>query len=184
MTPTKKLIVPVALSAMLFGAPTTTMYRCNLTRSSEDFFPNLTPEADLSACLKYLANTDFGFVHQVLTFTRRQNESITAASKEFNPHLLDNLISLKKYGPVYLTEREFQNKLEQVEGAYYRFLARSLLESKSRDFWDYHRKGWKAVPMRIDRARIAKYVAAEILNIIGNPKSTLGRVAGHFRRRK
>src|SRR6266702_7373720 len=50
----------------VLGNPTSVMYRADLMRNTDRFFPNPTAEADTSACLKHLRFSDFGFVHQVL----------------------------------------------------------------------------------------------------------------------
>src|ERR1700678_1410900 len=52
----------------VLGNPTSSLYRSDLIRRTESFYPNATPEADISACFECLRVADFGFVHQVLSY--------------------------------------------------------------------------------------------------------------------
>ena len=60
----------------IFGSPTCVMYRSDLVRARKEFYDASCPLEDADVCFELLKERDFGFVHQVLTFTRRQNESI------------------------------------------------------------------------------------------------------------
>lgn len=168
----------------VFGSPTSLLFRSEIVRQRKPFYGESSLHADTEACYEILRDWNFGFVHQVLTFSRRQNESISSSSKSFNPHLLDRLIMLKKYGTEYLTREEMQRISKLVENAYYRYLANSLLDFREQSFWDHHREGWRNIPMQIQRVKLAKYVAAELLNKVGNPKATLERIFEQFRRNK
>src|SRR5450631_92125 len=52
----------------VFGTPTSVLYRSDIVRRGDGFYPNPTAEADTSACYKCLQDNDFGFVHQVLSY--------------------------------------------------------------------------------------------------------------------
>ena len=60
----------------IFGTQTQVMYRSSLVRHQEAFYNVSFPFADLQKCMEILKHWDFGFVHQVLSFSRRDNESI------------------------------------------------------------------------------------------------------------
>ncbi len=47
----------------------------------------------------------YGFVHQILTFTRTQDDSMTWGICSYSPYLLHRFILLRKYGQTCLTGR-------------------------------------------------------------------------------
>ncbi len=66
----------------VFGSPTSHLLRSNLIRNSPAFYntdETHTQYADEQACFEVLQHTDFGFVNQVLTYTRQHEESMTSS---------------------------------------------------------------------------------------------------------
>ena len=124
----------------IFGSPTSLLIRSDLIRTRKKFYNESNIHADLEACFDILQSADFGFVHQVLTFTRRHNETLTTFSRRFNTYLIANFIVLKKYGPIYLNREEYEKRLKLKIRNYHRFLARSIFEQREKDFWDYHKR--------------------------------------------
>lgn len=99
----------------IFGSPTSLLIRSDLIRSHEAFYNESSIHADTEACYEVLRNADFGFVHQVLTYTRRHNESMTSFTRKFNTRIVGKLIVMKKYGSVYLSREEYEKRLEQKD---------------------------------------------------------------------
>src|SRR5207253_1129747 len=64
----------------VFGSPTSLLYRSDLIRESQAFYPHSNPHADTSACYQALEHSDFGFVHQVLAYARIHADSQTSKS--------------------------------------------------------------------------------------------------------
>ena len=69
----------------VFGSPTSLLIRSDLIRRRGTFYSEATfydgiadVYADVKACYDVLQNADFGFVHQVLTYTRTHDESQTS----------------------------------------------------------------------------------------------------------
>ena len=54
----------------VFGSPTSVLFRSDLVRSRDPFYNESNVQADSEACFELLKDCDFGFVHQVLTFSR------------------------------------------------------------------------------------------------------------------
>src|SRR5262249_45453999 len=90
----------------VFGSPTSLLYRSDLVRAREKFYPNSSPHADASACYESLKHTDFGFVHQVLSYERIHAEAISSHCRALNTHDSSFLYDLVEYGPHYLTSEE------------------------------------------------------------------------------
>ncbi len=70
----------------VFGNPTSSLYRADLIRKSNAFYPNETAEADRSACFLHLQFSDYGFVHQVLSYERLHESRVTTLSKGLNAY--------------------------------------------------------------------------------------------------
>ena len=123
----------------VFGSPTSTLIRADLVRARDPFYNEQNIHADQEACVALLQQCDFGFVHQVLTFTRRHNEATTALTRRFETHRLGYMKILRRYGPVFLSPDEFERRWRSVLKHYYRFLARRLLQAREKAYWDYQR---------------------------------------------
>jgi glycosyltransferase involved in cell wall biosynthesis len=125
-----------------FGSPTSILYRADLVRNSEEFFPNASPHADTSACFKNLQNSSFGFVYQVLSYDRIHPATETSRSKDLNRYSSAYLNDLVLYGPSYLDKQEFARLLNTNVQSYHRFLAINyFVGSRDKDFWNYHKSG-------------------------------------------
>ncbi len=59
----------------VFGSAHSLLYRSELVRNHDPFFNEANVHADTEACFDLLRNCDFGFVHQVLTYSGVQTES-------------------------------------------------------------------------------------------------------------
>jgi glycosyltransferase involved in cell wall biosynthesis len=148
----------------VFGSPTSLLIRSDIVRSREAFYNASFIHVDREVCFDVMQDHDFGFVHQVLTFTRRHNESVTSLTHRFNTRRQDNLIIFLRYGPVYLSEEEYEQRLEQVLESYHRFLARSVFKLKGSEFWNYHRNELKKQGYPLSVARLIKALFLELLD--------------------
>lgn len=140
----------------VFGAPSNLLLRCDVIRQRSDFYGSQGIHADTDACYEILRDSDFGFVYQVLTFTRRHNEAATAFARRVNTYLPANVGSIVKYGHFYLSDDEYQRRFRQLMAGYYCFLAESLFRGKGRDFWQYHREQLSTLGYPIERARLIR----------------------------
>lgn len=157
----------------LFGSPTSTMIRTDLVRQREMFYDEEHVHSDVEVCLELLRSGDFGFVHQVLTFTRRHNESNTSFSKRLRTNFPDALYIIQKHGRHYLGEWEYEQVVRKRLKAYYRFLGTSVLrlrksEFRARwpEFWGFHTKALRDLGYPISYARVAGGAAAVLYNAV------------------
>jgi glycosyltransferase involved in cell wall biosynthesis len=129
----------------LFGSPTSLLISSDLVRSHDPFYD---PEydvgeeypfsEDVAACCEILRERDFGFVHQVLTFTRRDGRSPFSAFSRLGANLPEHLNLVSKYGPVYLTKAEYQRVVAAYVVRYGFFLLRSVRRLANPEFRAYH----------------------------------------------
>jgi glycosyltransferase involved in cell wall biosynthesis len=152
------------LSLHVFGSPTSLLIRSGIIRSREAFYDESVIHADMEVCFDILQDYDFGFVHQVLSFTRRHNESVTSFTNMFNTRYLARFIVFLRYGPVYLSEEEYKKRLEQRLENYHRFLAKSAFDLKGREFWNLHRNELKKLGYPLSVPRLIKALFLQLLD--------------------
>jgi glycosyltransferase involved in cell wall biosynthesis len=164
----------------VFGSPSSLLLRSDYIRSKSKFYSESSIHADKEVCFEILESADFGFVHQVLTYTRRHNDSVTSINRNLNTHKLGKAKVFKKYGAVFLSDKEYEARLAGMIHNYHRFLARSIFEGKNMDFWDYHRKGLNEIGIRINKLRLATAFIKELLNI----RDTVKRIRSAINKRR
>lgn len=160
-----------------FGTPTSLLYRSDLVRARDAFYPNASPHADSSACFQVLAKCDFGFVHQVLSFEKTHEATQSFRSAQINRYSSANLNDLIQYGPLYLSEQELQEEVRNVLAEYHRFLATNwLLESRDNDFWDYHESRLRELGFPLRRSALLKAAGAGFVREMAIPLQTLRKL--------
>jgi glycosyltransferase involved in cell wall biosynthesis len=154
----------------LFGSETTVMYRSEIVRSRDPFYREDALHSDTEAAHEILLSWDFGFVSQVLSYTRLDDGSIAGRSRQFRPRDLDFFLIVSRIGPRVLSDSELRRVYASARDNYYRAIAsrwmQNLLRSQNRDFWAYHRAGLETVgePFRLGRfLRAVAYMAVQAL---------------------
>lgn len=148
----------------VFGSATSVLFRSDLVRNRDPFYNESNPYAsDSEACFELLRDCDFGFVSQVLTFSREREGSMLASSRRLNTAAADALHQLVAYGPYYLGSDEYRHRLSTIETRYYEFLASSFLEGRNKEFWNYHKKTLKEEGIEFSYARIGYMVGKRML---------------------
>lgn len=159
----------------VFGNPSSLLYRSDIVRSRYAFYNESNLHADAEACLEFLEHNDFGFVHQVLSFRRVQEESLTAFSKRINTYFSGMLHGLVKYGRKYLTEDESKRRTRECLRDYYRYLGSEFYKCRGHEFWSYHRCKLGALGYPLSPARVVAFAVCYALDLVLNPKSTTER---------
>jgi hypothetical protein len=168
----------------LFGAPTAVLFRSDVVRNRPSFYNEANLHADSEVHFQLLERGDMGFVHQVLTFRRVREESLTSFSTSFNTYLAARLYELVTYGDRYLTAAERQGRLRQSLREYYAYLATQIYQRRGRQFWDYHRTKLAEVGLPLSRARLAAHGALYTLELLLNPLATSKRLGARLARGK
>jgi len=161
----------------LFGSPTSTLIRSDLIRARDPFYDRtfcVTEDYALSedqdACCAILRQSDFGFVHQVLTFTRRPAGSPFSAFVHLGAFLpeLTNLVT--RHGAAYLTEPEYQRRLAALLARYGFFLFARLPRFAEPSFRAYHRAAARKLLHAIDTRDVFAGVLQNFERIVKDPK--------------
>jgi hypothetical protein len=158
----------------VFGTPTSLLLRTDAVRERTPFYDeiNFPRHWDTAVAYEILKQGDLGFVHQVLTFTRREGAVRTTTSVEMGSSLPEHLGMLQRYGPAFLSAEEYAARLRAMTRNYYRFLGAAALRRPGREFWKYHREslrrlGLPSGPIRIGRAS-AGAAAGTLLRPLAN----------------
>ena len=147
-----------------FWSPSSLLILSDLIRSRSCFYDERHLHADDEVCYELLKASDFAFVHQVLTFIRRHDESMTSTvANPLNVIILNNLDLFLRYGPVYLSPEEYRSHLRYKFFDYYRFLAQSLFQLRERRFWEYHKSTLKDMGIPLSMVKLTTVAFREFL---------------------
>ena len=152
-----------------FGSPTSLLYRADIIRKDFKFYPNLSPHADTSACIKNLKDHDFGFVYQVLCYERAHELTQTSQSKKINRYTSANLDDLMQYGKFYLSEKELKKMIRKNLDEYYGYLSFCVIKGKGKEFWDYHKNRLEELGQPISAVKLIKGFIIAIVKKIKEP---------------
>jgi hypothetical protein len=133
--------------------------------------------------MQILEHWDFGFVHQVLSLSRTDNESISAAFRSFQPEAVDRYIQVQRYSSLFLDTNEAAALRRESKRTYYRTLAHEALRVRERAFWRYHERGLKTVRETLDWGYLALQIGRELLWLAANPGTTTLSLIRHLRPR-
>jgi glycosyltransferase involved in cell wall biosynthesis len=156
-----------------FGGPSASLIRASVVREKRPFCNRRIYHGDTDAYLDIMQRYDFGFVYQVLSFQRRDQQAATTPYLErvrARPAEVVDLVT--RFGPIYLTPVEHQKRLRHLEHLYYRMLARSRFESLGDEFWDFHERLATDLGHGIDHARLRKYEMLYLVEAVLNPLNT------------
>jgi glycosyltransferase involved in cell wall biosynthesis len=165
----------------VFGTPTAQLYRADLVRRRSKFFNEQNLHADTEACLDVLQDSDFGFVHQVLSFSRPRPQSNDALANSFETRSLGGLIIFLKYGPIYLNRDEYTCYLKNRMKEYHRVLAKNVLRCRSRAFWRFHQETLRVLGLKLDRSLLAVSVGRDLVRMLLRPASSATEMTGWWR---
>jgi glycosyltransferase involved in cell wall biosynthesis len=172
--------------AGFFGTQTQVMYRSSLVRERQAFYNASFPFADLQKCMEILEHWDFGYVHQVLSFSRRENESFLSAVAGFDPFDLLWYIIAQRYAPAFLEADEAAAIVATYKFRYYRALARAVLGLRGRAFWRFHGVMMKALNKdeTYDWRYLAMIIGPELLWLASNPGMLIKNAVRSFKPKK
>ena len=149
----------------VFGSQTSVLYRSQLVRSRDPFYNEASMHPDSEACFDLLKESDFGFVFQVLTFSRDDRPGgMLSRAWDLNTAAAGALHELVTYGPFYLEPAEYNSCLKTTVEKYYDFLVTGLIERRDKEFWEYHKKKLAASGVGFSRARLAYSLSSRIVS--------------------
>ena len=167
----------------IFGAASLGLFRADIVRRRPSFYNESNLHADMEGCYELLEDGDLGFVHQVLTFRREHDESLTSrVADRLNTYQPNRLKELVRHGPRYLSDAEQKSRRRELLRTYYAYLATQVYERRGEEFWNFHKSKLAEVGLRLSKIQLARAFAAYTLDLLLNPKITLERLAGRSHR--
>lgn len=160
----------------VFGSPTAVMYRSSIVRNRRPFYNESRLHEDTDVCIEILHDWDFGFVHQVLSFLRVSDDSISAGERPFGPDYLDAYIAVRRYASRFLPADEAAVLELNVRRHYYRFLADAALSGAGEDFWRFHRGGLETIGEHVDQKLLVRSIGRRLVRRLLNPSQSLATV--------
>ena len=142
--------------ASVLGSPTSVLLSSRAVSETKPFFDESYLHADKEACIRILKDWQFGFVREVLTYTRRHNESVTSLTNILDTRRQDDLMLLQRHGRSFLSPEEMSATLRKTVDLYYGFLARSVGHGKGDKFWRSHRDVFDRANVPFERLRLLK----------------------------
>jgi len=165
----------------LFGSPTTLLFRSEIIKSRNTFYDNKFLHADTEVCYDILQTYDFGFAHQVLSYTRLHNESQTELlSKKYNTNLMEYFGMLKQYGEIYFSPEEYQLLLKKNFRMYYILLAKNIFLLRNKKFRNYQIKNLKKMGFTFSIWKLAYYFVLVVAEEIFNPKRAISKIGRKY----
>ena len=162
----------------VFGSPTSVLFRAALLRGRDAVYDESTIHADEVACYELLQRSDFGFVHQVLTYTRVHEASMTSSfARRMDSYHAGALLMLHRFGPPCLTPEEYAERRRLRLRNYYRCLARAALGRRDRAYWDYHRTLLARVDAPLSVRRVAGALLGAAVDRLARAASALTALA-------
>jgi glycosyltransferase involved in cell wall biosynthesis len=123
----------------IFGSPTSYFLKADVIRMQQPFYNPHNLFADQEACIKVLINGDFGFIHEVLSLSRRQEGSEYSKSGYLRISYPSYLWTLVNHGRAFLSEDEYLDRLRGHLRQYYCVMARDLINlRRGLRYWRYH----------------------------------------------
>jgi hypothetical protein len=162
-----------------FGTPTAVLYRSDVVRSVDAFFNEFSLHADMEVFFQVLRDSDFSFVHQVLTFNRVREGSETSFSERLNTYLPGMLYHLLRYGPVYLSRQEVTERVALHMKRYYAVLAESVFQRRDREFWLFHKNKLRELGCPLSYSRLGGLIVMRLLDLLLNPKRAVEALWRH-----
>ena len=176
-------------TAFPFGTPSTVLYRADLVRSAlPHFYPENRFYFDVDAAIYMVTGHDFGFVHQVLSFSRYQPGAVMDIASHLHTWPLMHFILADQYGRDFLSAEEFARHYQKVRDELYRNLGAAWMKDlitrrKKQDLWEFQRKQLRSIGDDVRPALLARGALSAALGYLGSPGSLASAarraLAGH-----
>jgi glycosyltransferase involved in cell wall biosynthesis len=157
----------------LFGSPTQLLIRSDLILARTPFYnESYYPFEDAVVILELLEHCNFGFVHQVLTFSRRDNPSVMKSLLAVDCLIATRLFLLRELGRRFLDPEEYQVQLERKEGTYAHLLVDGMVALRGKSFWEFHGPMRKRMGYTFKSTRTWWLFFVGLCDVLLNPKRT------------
>lgn len=158
-------------------APTTNMIRADIVRARRPFYPDAYLHADIAAYLGFLADTNFAFCHEVLTFSRTHDASITQTVAERKRTFLREWpMLMAEYGHRYFSDDEREILVRKHLRHHHRVILRSMLTGAGPEFLRFHLDGMRKAGHKPTLLAFIRAAADEVAGAVMRPDKAMRHV--------
>ena len=163
-----------------FGSPNALLFKANEDMRNNCFFEDFLPFTDAHKCMELLRDGKFGFVHQVLTFSRRENESTISAMHLYGFFEMHRFTTIIRYGQDFYNAAEYEQVVQPMEKMYLRKFAKGLF-FEGKDYWKFHKEQWDVVGYQLSKFKLAKAAVYAFLYELACPREILDKALQRMR---
>lgn len=167
----------------VFGSQTQLLMRTDMVLSHAPFYDEAySPFSDAAAIFQLLAEYKFGFAHQVLTFSRRDNQSTMQSLLDLDSPASFELWMLRNFGRNFLSPSEYRDLLRWKERIYAQLLVEGIIGLKGKEFRRFHATMLNKMGYRLRTAWELWLLFGAICGVVFNPMWAALTVARGLRR--
>ena len=175
-------IVQMFLREEVFAfSPTGCLIRRDLIDARKPFYPNRYLHADVAAFFDVLDQVDFGFVHDVMMFSREHDGSVTSTiANRKGTEFRDRLFMLQEFGLRYFDPEELAAIEAKFLRRYYRFLVRSAVLMREQKLFRYHLEALRQAERSPSPAALARATLGEFRFMMLRPSRAIEHVSARL----
>ena len=158
----------------VFGSPTQLLLRSDLVLRRMPFYDaSCAPFEDAVVIFELMTHCNFGFVHQVLTFSRRDNASVMKSLLDLDCEKAFELFMLHEFGRGFLESGEYRDHLRWKERTYAQLLVDGMVALRGREFCKFHGSMLKRMGYTFKSSRVWWLLFLGLCDVVFNPKRGL-----------
>lgn len=148
----------------LFGAPSSSLIRAGAVHR-DPIYDEAYLHADYEIGFQILRDSDFGFVHQVLSYTRRHDAAVTPFAVRNGTYRPEQIQALRQHGPHFLSPADYERRLAVLLVLYGKFLATRPTRLRSEEWRSYHRERVARSVRGVPAPQLARGVGRQLARI-------------------
>ncbi len=157
------------------GSPTDHLVRLPLPVENAPFDERYL-HADIELWVRLLQESgDYGFVHQLLTFTRVHPAAVSGFAHVMGSGSVEFLAMVLEHGRAFLTEQDYRRLAARYRRRHARFLARAFVKVWDRRIWKYQIARMQHFGIQVSAAEMLLGAASELLASGLSPAETMRR---------
>ncbi len=167
----------------VLGSPTDLLIRLPTVWLGDKLFDEAFLHGDIEFFVRVLKDgADYGFVHQVLTFTRVHEGAVSAYAHVMGTGLVESLAMVTRHGPSFLSDKDYAAFVKTHRTAYARFLSRAALKVWDRRIWSVQAAKRERLGVRIGLVDIIAGGLREAAALAWRPREAGRRLKGDYAR--
>lgn len=159
----------------LLSPPSAHLIRSEYVKNNKKFYNPKHLAADMEVCYEILRDSDFGFVHQVLTYLGVHKGQSSASAITGSSLLLGKIFIVDKHGSSFLNPQEHERCLRKHWSSYYGFFAYRILKPQFRKLWRQNNENLNKLGYSLDYTKLLKAILARFFRIFIHPGKILNK---------